>query len=47
MDGMRLRRRVGMGSLGLKPKEKGGDGAHICRNGDGECHGNEAAVPGK
>ena len=33
VDEMRLRRRVGMGSLGIKPKEKGGDGAYM--NGDG------------
>ena len=24
-----------MGSLGMRPREKGGDGAYICRNGDG------------
>ena len=38
-----------MGSMGMRPREKGGDGAYICRSGNGEskggCHGNEAAVP--
>ena len=38
-----------MGSLGMRPREKGGNGANICRNGDGEskggCHANETAVP--